>query len=152
MVQSRLESSGIAMKETYLFVYGTLRRGCGHPMHRALAQGGEYSGLGRYAGRLFDLGPYPAVVPQPGSTPTVVGELYRLPRPEAVLPVLDRYEGCTDQGDPGAEYRRERQPVIREDGTAVTAWIYLYNRPTDNARLIAGGDYLRDPLRRGQRI
>jgi gamma-glutamylcyclotransferase (GGCT)/AIG2-like uncharacterized protein YtfP len=129
--------------EEYLFVYGTLRRACGHPLHRVLADHAREAGLARFAGRLYDLGAYPGAVPEPAAAPGVLGELYRLPEPEAVLPVLDRYEGCTDPPDAASEYRRERQRVVREDGTTVNAWIYLYNRPTASLRPIAGGDYLR---------
>lgn len=126
----------------YLFVYGTLRREARHPMHRLLARHAEYRGEARYAGRLYDLGRYPGVVPAPGA-PAVRGELYRMRRPQALLPALDRYEGCTDTSEAPAEYRRERQPVLCTDGRWVEAWVYLYNRPTDALRPIASGDYLR---------
>jgi gamma-glutamylcyclotransferase (GGCT)/AIG2-like uncharacterized protein YtfP len=128
--------------QEHLFVYGTLRRACGHPMHRVLAGQARFEGMARYAGRLYDLGAYPGVVPAPQGPPAVRGELYALPRPQAVLPVLDRYEGCTERYDPGAEYRREQQPVLRDDGQVVSAWIYLYNRPCDALPPIVGGDYL----------
>lgn len=127
----------------YLFVYGTLLSGCGHPMHRVLLRHARFAGPARYAGRLHDLGRYPGVVPTPGGPATVLGELYDLPQPQAVLPTLDRYEGCTDPSDPVAEYRRELQPVLRDDGATVTAWIYLYNRSTGTLPVIAGGDFLR---------
>jgi gamma-glutamylcyclotransferase (GGCT)/AIG2-like uncharacterized protein YtfP len=126
----------------HLFVYGTLRSECGHPMHRLLTRHAERVGMARYAGRLYDLGGYPGVVPEPAAAPSVRGELYRLREPRALWPSLDRYEGCTDPGDAGAEYRRERQAVLREDGTPVQAWMYLYNRPTDGLRPIPGGDFL----------
>jgi gamma-glutamylcyclotransferase (GGCT)/AIG2-like uncharacterized protein YtfP len=127
----------------YLFVYGTLRRACGHPQQRLLAEGAGFEGPATFAGRLYDLGRYPGAVPDPAARPPVLGELYRMRDPQALLPLLDRYEGCTDRYDPAAEYRRERQVVVREDGTAVPAWIYLYNRPTAGLRRIDSGDYLR---------
>jgi gamma-glutamylcyclotransferase (GGCT)/AIG2-like uncharacterized protein YtfP len=129
--------------EQNLFVYGTLRREFRHPMYRVLAAEARFEGMARYAGRLYDLGAYPGVVPAPEGPAGVLGELYALPRPQAVLSALDRYEGCTDRYDPGAEYRRELQPVLREDGQVVNAWIYLYNRSCDDLTPIAGGDYLR---------
>lgn len=129
--------------DEFLFVYGTLRRGYGHPLQQVLARDARFAGMARYAGRLHDVGRYPGAVPAPGSLPAVVGEMYELLRPQAVLPALDRYEGCTDRYDPAAEYRRERQLVQRADGSSVTAWIYLYNRPTAALPVIASGDYLR---------
>lgn len=126
----------------HLFVYGTLRRDLGHAMHRVLAQHSRYAGTARYAGRMYDVGAYPAVVPDPESAPAVQGELYRLQRPAVLLPLLDRYEGCTEGDDPAAEYRREVQPVVRHDGTTVQAWVYLYNQPVRTLRPIGSGDYL----------
>lgn len=126
-----------------LFVYGTLRRAAGHPMHRLLARHAERVGPARYAGRLYDLGPYPAVVPDRSAGAVVHGELYRMRQRDTLLPLLDRYEGCTEADGPGAEYRREAQPVERPDGTTAQAWVYLYNRPVAGRRLISSGDYLR---------
>lgn len=127
----------------YLFVYGTLRREHGHPMARRLAAGAERVGPGRFRGRLLDLGPYPAVVPDPLGHHWVLGDLYRLRDPQVLLPLLDRYEGCTDAGNPLNEYRRERTEVLGPGGEPREAWIYLYNRPTAGLTLIPGGDYLR---------
>lgn len=132
----------LSMKEL-LFVYGTLRRAVGHPIHDLLLNHADYVGMGRYAGLLFDVGRYPAVVPDPGGGGSVVGEVYRLRAADAVLPVLDRYEGCTDREDAAAEYRRVVQPVRMDDGNRREAWIYLYNHRTEGLRPIAGGDYLR---------
>jgi gamma-glutamylcyclotransferase (GGCT)/AIG2-like uncharacterized protein YtfP len=126
----------------WLFVYGTLRRACAHPLQRLLAEHAQPAGLACFAGRLFDLGRYPGAVPDAAAHPPVRGELYRLPDPHALLPLLDRYEGCTDRNDPAAEYRRERRIVVQEAGPAVSAWIYLYNRPIGALRPIASGDYL----------
>ena len=127
----------------WLFVYGSLRRACAHPMHRLLAERAQPGGEATFAGRMYDLGSYPAAVPDAAAHPPVQGELYWLPDPGAVLPLLDRYEGCTDRHDPTAEYRRARGTVVRAAGAAVSAWIYLYNRPVGARRRIISGDYLR---------
>ncbi len=128
--------------DEHLFVYGTLLRAVGHPLSRALTRHGALVGEAVYAGRLYDVGGYPGAVPATGSQARVRGELYRLCTPHLLLPMLDRYEGCTERYDPHAEYRRERAPVTTVDGTGVSAWIYLYNRPTAGLPLIATGDYL----------
>jgi gamma-glutamylcyclotransferase (GGCT)/AIG2-like uncharacterized protein YtfP len=134
--------------QQYLFVYGTLRRGAGHPMHRVLRQYSRYAGLARYAGRLYDVGGYPAVVPRPGAPAAVRGELYCLLQPALLLPLLDRYEGCTERDGARAEYTRAVQLVQRRSGSAVHAWVYLYNRPLQRLTPIASGDYLSRQARR----
>ncbi len=140
----------------YIFVYGTLRKGMGHPLNRALEAHATHAGPGCFAGKLYDLGSYPAAVPYNDNRVPhheggmVTGDLYRLHRPERILPLLDRYEGCTDIDGSGADYRREacrvqRMPLPdgnKPDGESVRAWIYLYNRPTDGLKIIPGGDYL----------
>ncbi len=131
----------------FLFVYGTLRRAAGHPMHRALLREAEFVGLAGLPGRLYDLGSYPGAVPDAAARGRIAGELYRLPRPQAVLPPLDRYEGCTAPGDqtvpaPSEEYRRVVCRVLREDGGSTAAWVYVYNQPCGGLVPIESGDYL----------
>ena len=149
---------------TYLFVYGTLRQGAGHPMHRLLSAGAEPAaeamGRATYAGRLFDLGRYPGAVPDPTGNWQVTGELYRLRQPESVLEALDQYEGCAPHSPQPHEYRRAMQTVrlanlpkgeaTHQQDEAVQAWVYIYNAPLDflldtlrsGARQIESGDYL----------
>ena len=154
----------------HLFVYGTLRRAVGHPLHGVIASSSEFAGVGWLPGYLLDLGAYPGLVaPEDagglpfagqvaGGPPRVLGEVYRLkvaPRDGArnsatnpLLERLDRYEGCTTNGDRRAEYRRVPREVVLEQGGTAQAWVYLYN-PRFKARggmfrprLILGGDYL----------
>jgi len=110
-----------------LFVYGTLMRG--FPLHRLLAAGAEYVGPGRVGGRLFDLGAYPAAVPD--ATGAVAGELYRVGDPR-LWAVLDSAEG--------PQYHRQEVAVRAADGGAVAAFIYWYRGPLRGAP-IPGGDY-----------
>ena len=128
--------------EELLFVYGTLRRGYGHPLHQEILNHARPLGLARYQGYLYDLGPYPAATPAPAGLGGVMGEVYALENPGPLLNTLDVYEGCMDpNGQPG-EYRPERVPVTLETGNTVLAWIYLYNSAPPEARRIPGGDYL----------
>ena len=127
----------------YLFVYGTLRKDVGHAMHKVLTGGAEPDGEGAYRGRLFDLGRYPAVVPDESGRWRVTGEIYRMHTPETLLSALDEYEGCAPHDPEPHQYRRALQPVQRENGRMVEAWIYLYNRPLNGVRQIESGDFLR---------
>ena len=92
-----------------LFVYGTLMNDSG------LAATIE--------GDMFDLGPYPGVIPGDG---TVVGELHDYASMsdaewEAQLVNFDRYEGVGS-----GLYRREKVFATLGDGTEVETWVYFY--------------------------
>ncbi len=128
----------------YLFVYGTLRQGAGHPMHRLLLSHAGLVGRARYRGRLFDLGSYPAALPDDSGQWKIAGELYRIHAPGPLLAQLDRYEGCAPESPKPHDYHRERQEVTLEDGSSVKAWIYLFTQPlpAEGASIIPSGDYL----------
>jgi gamma-glutamylcyclotransferase (GGCT)/AIG2-like uncharacterized protein YtfP len=55
---------------------------------------------------------------------------------------LDDYEGCSAADRTDSEFRRERVEVHLLNGTTLTAWVYLYNRPTASLQQISSGDYL----------
>lgn len=130
------------MSTGFLFVYGTLRSEGDLPMYQEIMRHADYAGEAMVPGRLYDLGPYPALVPaaEEGSGYNVVGELYRLHPDyrEEMLQRLDVYEGVPDQ-----LYRREQWTALREDGHEVAAWVYVYDRPLHDATLIPSGDYFR---------
>ena len=67
-----------------LFAYGTLMRGLA--LHRLLEGRARFLGEGTVAGRLYDLGRYPAAVPE--GSGLVQGEVYRVTDP-ALWPALD---------------------------------------------------------------
>jgi gamma-glutamylcyclotransferase (GGCT)/AIG2-like uncharacterized protein YtfP len=110
------------------FVYGTLMRG--FPLHRLIEGRAEYGGNGMVAARLFDLGAYPAAVPDPRGA--VAGEVYRL-RESGLWRVLDSVEG--------PQYHRDEVRVRMADGREVAAFIYWYVGPLDRGVPIPGGDY-----------
>lgn len=118
-----------------LFVYGSLRRGArAHGRLRPVAQ---YLGSAVIAGRLYDLGCYPAARPARRPGERVHGELYRLTRPRA-LEALDRYENVDLAVSHGGEYRRAMAPVELA-GRRLRAWVYWYDRPLRGARRIRSG-------------
>ena len=128
--------------DQFLFVYGTLRAGAAHPMHRLLQAQALDLGEARFSGRLMDLGHYPAAVPDHTGQWQVVGELYQMLEPAPLLEALDRYEGCADNDPEPREYRREQVRVDTKDGISRLAWVYLYNLPLKSPRWIPSGDYL----------
>ena len=118
-----------APAEPLLFAYGTLMRGYG--LHRVLAGGATFLGVGTARGRLLDLGRYPGVVAGRGR---VTGEVYRLHDPQ-VLPAVDRAEGV--------QFVRGRTLVTLADGGRAPAWMYRYRGRRERAVPIPDGDYRR---------
>ena len=124
----------------HLFVYGTLRPGARHDLQATLRRHARWLGPGQAAGRLYDLGRYPGLVPDARGA-TVHGDVYRLRHKRALLAVLDRYEACGARMPQPREYRREVMPVSFRH-RRIWAWVYVYNRPVTGLRAVAGGDYL----------
>jgi gamma-glutamylcyclotransferase (GGCT)/AIG2-like uncharacterized protein YtfP len=103
----------------------------GYALHDVLARGATFLAVGSIAGRLLDLGQYPALVAGAGR---VQGELYGLDDPE-LLPVLDREEGYN--------FRRSMTTVTLASGRRLRAWVYRYRGPRERAVPIPHGDYRR---------
>jgi gamma-glutamylcyclotransferase (GGCT)/AIG2-like uncharacterized protein YtfP len=126
----------------YLFVYGTLRQQVAHPLHTFLVYSADFIGLGYVQAKLYVVEHYPGAVLTDDPTSRVLGEVYLLRRPEKVLNKLDAYEGCTRDYPQPHEYKRKKVSVKLENGPNITAWMYEYNLPTKNLKLIPSGDYL----------
>ena len=122
-----------------LFVYGTLRRGTGHPMSAWLAERAEWLGHARCrAARLYRVSWYPALAEgAPGES--VVGEVYRL-RSVGAWPALDVFEEVRGSADD--EYERRLTEVVLQEGGVVRAWCYWYLPSVSELAPIASGDWL----------
>ena len=112
----------------YLFVYGTLRRGCDNRFARLLSERGKFVSEARVSGRLYDFGSYPGARSSEQPNESILGEIFYLPAPDMALTALDEYEG--------PEFER----AIIAAGT-LECWIYWYIGPAAG-RLIASGDWL----------
>lgn len=121
-----------------IFVYGTLKRGEERAtLWPCKPQRVE---VATTLGRLFDLGPYPALV---AGDDVVEGELWYV-TPEdlpGVLQALDRIEGFVSEGN--SLYQRRAVTCRNAAGQMLAAYAYFYARPADLAGktpLAAGGD------------
>lgn len=123
-----------------VFFYGTLMTPFNRQGRHRIDQYLAYVGRGSIAAALFDLGIYPAAVPD--SESRVWGEVYETLNPPAVLAVLDEIEGYSATEPEASLYTRRRTPVTLENGEIVDAWAYFYNAPLGRAQRIASGDYL----------
>lgn len=113
-------------RRKFLFVYGTLMRGCGND--RLLA-GATFLGRVRSAPlyRMLHLGGFPAIIEGDGE---VWGELYEL-ADDAQCARIDRLEGTPHL------YRRDALRLA--DGLEVDA--YFLQRPRGDERVIGSGDW-----------
>jgi gamma-glutamylcyclotransferase (GGCT)/AIG2-like uncharacterized protein YtfP len=126
------------MQPTYLFVYGTLRRGYSNPFAQRLHQYATYLGPGTFPGVLYQIDWYPGAVYQPGAPGLVQGEVFELLDPDQLLPELDAYEEVDEDPDRSL-YLRRKVPVLLPDGRVLSCWTYLYNQPTDALPRIESG-------------
>ena len=105
-------------------------------------------GRGSIRAKLYDLGDYPGARQNGASSARQVkGELYRLRDAQNAIRLLDEYEEFFPGEPRRSLFVRRRTQVALEDGGTRIAWVYLYNRPVDESRLIPNGDY-RNPARR----
>ena len=118
------------MSDRHLFVYGTLRRGCDNQFAQLLSERGQFIDAARVPGRLYDFGLYPGARPTDQLNEWVLGEIFYLEEPDAVLAALDEYEG--------PEFERA---MVSTAGT-MECWIYWYIGDA-TGRLIVSGDWLR---------
>lgn len=130
----------------FLFVYGTLLPGdrgtTGRAQRARLARESKVLGSACTAGRLFNLGRYPGLVPSVGTDDVVHGELLELSDAERTLRWLDAYEGIVPGQHPHNEYERVLRPVALGEGTTVTAWVYEYRMEAQATAWIPTGRWL----------
>lgn len=128
----------------HLFVYGTLmsRSGgaaIGGAERRALHEASRSLGEASVAGRLYDLGRYPALVPASSTSERCWGEVFELDDAAAMLALLDPYEGIDPARPDAGEYRRIASTARLTDGRELVAWAYVYQGDVAERPLIAGG-------------
>ena len=113
-----------------LFVYGSLRKGL---YASRILKSSAFVGMGvveNYA--LYNLGRYPGAKPKVGYR--IKGEVYSIT--DELFQVLDRFEDCP------VLYKRELVDVKMDSGDVLKAWMYVYNLPVSERKIIRGGDWV----------
>lgn len=91
-------------------------------------------------GRLYDLGEFPAAVPDPAAPSWVHGVAVPVPGPDD-LAALDMYEGYEPRNPDRSLFVREVCAAELPDGRREPCWMYAYRRPVGGAPLIPSGRY-----------
>ena len=124
----------------HLFVYGTLLNHFKNDTLLAVEKFLKFKSNGYLKGNLYDLGEYPAVVEDAGTSEKVKGEIYLINNPEKVFDILDEYEGVNEV-EP--EYKRKKKVVTLNEGKKIKSWVYVYKKQLEpSLKKIVGGDYI----------
>lgn len=127
-----------------LFVYGSLRQGFNSPAYGYISQYFELVAEGKISGKLYDLGEFPAAIPDEGAA-FIIGELYRIKNVdefEWAMAQLDDYEGVDASFDEPAMYQRLLTEIHLNDGSTQNAWVYWYTGSVEGKPQIHSGDLL----------
>ena len=124
-----------------MFFYGTLMTPFNRPGRTRVSADLVFKGRGSIRAALFDLGIYPAAIPTDDGS-RVIGEVYELRNPAAVLAALDEIEGYHPSEPDRSLYTRSEATAMLENGELQQAWVYFYNAPLGRAQRIDSGDYL----------
>ncbi|WP_419699156.1 gamma-glutamylcyclotransferase family protein [Mucilaginibacter sp. NFX135] len=122
-----------------LFVYGTLldsanSYGAYLQQHCTLLQ------TGKFRGRLYDAGEYPAAIIDTNINQYVQGSIYLMDEPGKILSFIDDYEGFGDDQEQPNLFVRELTTIETGLGM-IECWVYVYNLPVDGFLLIKSGNY-----------
>ncbi|MGJ7030843.1 gamma-glutamylcyclotransferase family protein [Niabella hirudinis] len=131
------------MQSNYLFVYGSLLSGFKSPAYEYIARYFELLGPATAPGTLYDLGDYPAALPDQSGR-RIIGELYKIGNDHQLsyaIAQLDGYEGLSPEAGETAEYKRELVTVSCNE-EQIPAWVYWFNRAIEDKPVIESGDVL----------
>jgi gamma-glutamylcyclotransferase (GGCT)/AIG2-like uncharacterized protein YtfP len=100
-------------------------------------------GEARTRGRLYWIDWYPGLIDSMSRRDTVLGDLIAVAWPDRVFPLLDAFENASTAASSRYDYVRRRRSFVRTNGDVVSAWTYMYNRPSVKGARIGSGDFLR---------
>jgi gamma-glutamylcyclotransferase (GGCT)/AIG2-like uncharacterized protein YtfP len=117
----------------HLFVYGTLHPDRAPAEIASAVRHLRLVGPATIQGKLYDLGPYPAVVPSPNPNDKVPGTIFALPGDPAILTALDHYEDYRPADPARSLFVRTQCTAALNDGSHLDCWVYRYNRELPGA-------------------
>lgn len=123
-----------------LFVYGTLHPSCAPGVLSDVVDRMQLVGPATVRGTLYNLGRFPGLVLD--GRGEVHGFVFQLPDDPSAIVRLDRYEGYEAGATTECLFARVRCVAATQDGSAVDAWVYVYQRPPGGAEIIASGNWL----------
>lgn len=129
----------------HLFVYGTLQTHSPTAMAARLRDEAKLIGAARAEGRLYDLGGYPGAIFETGAG-DIAGEVFELADAEALLAVLDEYEGLAGV-DPVGDYARISIDIFLLDGRKLEVWSYALVRELGETARVHSGNWRGDDPR-----
>ena len=130
-------------KYDYLFVYGSLRRSTNNATHPFLSDYTDYISPAYLPGLLYLISDYPGAIADDNQELNLIqGEAYSIRNPTKLFTLLDEYEECGKHFPHPHEYLRTPKTIYLANKKTLTAWVYLYNRPTNTLPRIYSGDFL----------
>jgi len=130
----------------HLFLYGTLIPSEAPKEIAPIVKRFRRLGSAHVRGRLYDFGEFPGAILDPSSRTMIHGELVALPSDAGILQALDRYEEFDPVDPKKSLFIRKKAKVRMANGSSREGWVYVYNRPLGNAKLVRGGDYIRSKV------
>jgi len=126
------------MMSELVFVYGTLKSGqSNYPLIQDLVR---FTMNASIHGKLYDLGPYPAVIPGQAS---VYGELVAFTDFAEAIRRMDDLEDYYGPGHPSNEYDRLLIAAKTSDGLEHSCYCYFYK---DALSVSASGKFLKNGI------
>lgn len=126
-----------------LFVYSSLRSGFQHPAYAYISKYFMLESEAQVKGKLFDLGNNIVGVPADENV-FIKGELYLIKNLDEfswALAQLDDYEGINgEEGETPLYIRNITKAYFNHHQEE--AWVYWFNQPVTNGKLIESGDLL----------
>ncbi|ANH84140.1 hypothetical protein A8C56_22140 [Niabella ginsenosidivorans] len=131
------------MQSNYLFVYGSLLSGFRNPAYEYITRYFEFIGPATANGTLYDLGDYPAAMPDESGR-KIIGELYKIRNDHQLsyaIAQLDGYEGLSPEAGEMSDYKRALSSISCNN-EQFKAWVYWFSHDIAHYPVIASGDVL----------
>jgi gamma-glutamylcyclotransferase (GGCT)/AIG2-like uncharacterized protein YtfP len=128
-----------------LFLYGTLLTGTlDRRINKQVRRLLRHAPSATIQARIYNLGPYPGVIPSAARADRVNGRVITLAN-SRLLRQLDRYEDYYADEPAKSEFIRILMPVqLPPTRKHSYCWVYIYNGNVSGKQRILSGDYARD--------